>query len=105
MLDDPQVRLLDGVFWIQQGTLWLGRGAPYTWYSPGPSTRATELAASSLELLLHPHTSWGGWPSGIRGASSSDSFVFHVGHRPVFRVEAVNTMAPHSLGSGVNSIH
>lgn len=77
------------------GTLWpLGEGEqqepPYTWYSPGPSRRATELAASSLELLLHRHTLQLGRPRGTSGASSSDSFVFHSGHGPVFKVEVVS---------------
>lgn len=65
-------------------------GAALHMVQPRAFRRATELAASSLELLLHRHTLQLGRPRGTSGASSSGSFVFHSGHGPVFRVEVVS---------------
>lgn len=74
-------------------------GATLHMVHPRVFHRATELAASSLELLLHPPRIT------ARLAKWHYDASFHLGHGPVFRVEAVNAMAPHSLGFGVNSIN
>lgn len=103
--------MLYGVFWIQQGTLWprvlvMGscRGCPIHGAAQdllkdhriGCVSRRTPLAPSHIMARL---AKW------YYDAPSSDDFVFHLGHGPVFIAEVVNVMAPHSLGFGVKSIN
>lgn len=62
----------------------------------GCVTRRTPLAPSHIMARL---AKW------YYDAPSSDGFVFHLGHVPVFIAEVVNVMAPYSLGFGINSIN